>query len=98
MAKWLESSECVTFDVTERVARITLNRSEKRNAINGVLLRELKQALLEADDLRSVNVIVLQGAGRDFCAGYDLVTTYGDRKQQEADASAYRGGTKSFDD
>lgn len=98
MAKWLESSECVTFDVTERVARITLNRSEKRNAINGVLLRELKQALLEADDLRSVNVIVLQGAGRDFCAGYDLVTTYGDRKQQEADASAYRGSTKSFDD
>ncbi|RAM66810.1 enoyl-CoA hydratase [Herbaspirillum rubrisubalbicans] len=98
MAKWLESGECVTFDVAERVARITLNRSEKRNAINGVLLRELKQALLEADDLRSVNVIVLQGAGRDFCAGYDLVTTYGDRKQQEADASAYRGSTKSFDD
>lgn len=98
MAKWLESSECVTFDVTERVARITLNRPEKRNAINGILLRELKQALLEADDLISVNAIVLQGKGRDFCAGYDLVTTYGDRKHQDADASAYRGSIKSFDD
>lgn len=98
MAKWLQSSECVTFDVTERVARITLNRPEKRNAINGVLLRELKQALLEADDLKAVNAIVLQGAGRDFCAGYDLVTTYGDRKQEEVDVSAYRGTVKSFDD
>jgi enoyl-CoA hydratase len=98
MAKWLESSECVTFEVTDRVARITLNRPEKRNAINGILLRELKQALLEADDLKAVNAIVLQGAGRDFCAGYDLVTTYGDRKQEEVDVSAYRGTVKNFDD
>lgn len=98
MAKWLQSSECVTFEVADRVARITLNRPDKRNAINNVLLRELKQALLEADDLKAVNVIVLQGAGRDFCAGYDLVTTYGDRKQEEIDISAYRGVVKSFDD
>lgn len=98
MAKWLQSSECVSFEVTDRIARITLNRPDKRNAINGVLLRELKQALLEADDLKAVNAIVLQGAGRDFCAGYDLVTTYGDRKQDEIEASAYRGTVKSFDD
>ncbi|MES2258369.1 MAG: crotonase/enoyl-CoA hydratase family protein [Pseudomonadota bacterium] len=98
MPKWIESSDCVTLDVAQGVARITLNRPDKRNAINGVLLRELKQALLEADDLTAVNAIVLQGAGRDFCAGYDLVTTYGERKQDEADPSAYRGVIKSFDD
>ncbi|MBB6290719.1 enoyl-CoA hydratase [Pseudomonas sp. SJZ103] len=96
MAKWLQSSECVTFEVADRVARITLNRPEKRNAINNVLLRELKQALLEADDLKSVNVIVLQGAGKDFCAGYDLVTTYGDLA--EVNPTDYRGTQKNFDD
>jgi enoyl-CoA hydratase len=98
MAKWLESSECVTFEVQDQIARITLNRPEKRNAINGILLRELKQAMLEADDLKAVNAIVLQGAGRDFCAGYDLVTTYGDRKHEEVDVSAYRGTVRNFDD
>ena len=54
MAKWLGSLECVRFDVAERVARITLNRPDKRNAINNPLLQELKAALLEADDLKSV--------------------------------------------
>ncbi|SEI52144.1 crotonase/enoyl-CoA hydratase family protein [Pseudomonas sp. NFACC07-1] len=96
MGKWLQSSECVTLEVSERIARITLNRPEKRNAINNILLRELKQALLEADDLKSVNAIILQGAGKDFCAGYDLVTTYGDLNG--ADPTEYRGTQKNFDD
>ncbi|PRX96903.1 enoyl-CoA hydratase [Paraburkholderia sp. BL6669N2] len=98
MGKWLKSTECVQFDVAERVARITLNRPDKRNAINGVLLRELKEALLEADDLKSVNVIVLSGAGKDFCAGYDLVTTYSDRAAEQIDPGEYRGTVRSFDD
>jgi len=96
MGKWLQSSECVTLEVSERIVRITLNRPEKRNAINNILLRELKQALLEADDLKSVNAIILQGAGKDFCAGYDLVTTYGDLNG--ADPTEYRGTQKNFDD
>jgi enoyl-CoA hydratase len=98
MGKWLKSTECVQFDVAERVVRITLNRPDKRNAINGVLLRELKEALLEADDLKSVNVIVLCGAGKDFCAGYDLVTTYSDRAAEQVDPGEYRGTVRSFDD
>lgn len=98
MGKWLKSTECVQFEVAERVARITLNRPDKRNAINGILLRELKEALLEADDLKSVNVIVLSGAGKDFCAGYDLVTTYSDRAAESIEPSDYRGTVRSFDD
>ena len=61
--KWLSSSEHILFDVRDQIARITLNRPEKRNAISQTMLREYHQALLEADDLRSVSVIVLQGAG-----------------------------------
>ena len=45
--------------VRERVARITLNRPERRNALSWEMLSELRAALLEADDLRAVSVIVL---------------------------------------
>ena len=59
MGKWLQSSEHLVFEVRERVARITLNRPDRRNALSWELLSELRAALLEADDLRSVSVIVL---------------------------------------
>ncbi len=54
------------------VRRIVLNRPERRNALNGALVAELKDALVlaEADD--EVRVIALSGAGPDFCAGADL--------------------------
>lgn len=54
---------------TDGVARIILNRPEKRNAIDGLLLAELKQALELARESR---VVVLTGAGKDFCSGADL--------------------------
>lgn len=55
-----------------RVGRITLNRPEKLNSLSQDLLFELNDALhdWEADD--SVRVIILRGAGRAFCVGYDL--------------------------
>ena len=72
MRKWLKSTDCITFAVEDAIATITLNRPEKRNALSRPLLRELREALLEADDLRAVRVVILAGAGRDFCAGYDV--------------------------
>ena len=55
-----------------RVARLTLNRPERLNAIDETMPGEIRRAieLANADD--AVHVIVLQGAGRAFCAGYDL--------------------------
>ncbi len=60
-----------------RVARITLNRPEKMNALSQELLFELNDALhdIEADD--SARVIILRGAGRTFSAGYDLTPSRG---------------------
>jgi enoyl-CoA hydratase len=60
-----------------RVARITLNRPEKMNALSQELLFELNDALhdLEADD--TARVIILRGAGRTFSAGYDLTPPQG---------------------
>ncbi len=55
-----------------RVARITLNRPDVLNAIDAVLPAELEAAVNEANADPGVHVIVLAGAGRAFCAGYDL--------------------------
>ncbi len=87
MAKWLKSTECLTFAVEGAVATITLNRPEKRNALSRALLAELRAALLEADDLKAVRAVVLRGAGRDFCAGYDVSPP---AATADHDASLYR--------
>ena len=76
MGKFLESSEVVGFTVHERVARITLNRPDKRNALTAQMIADLHDAFLEADVRTDVNVVILQGAGKDFCAGYDLAGVY----------------------
>ncbi|WP_022979110.1 crotonase/enoyl-CoA hydratase family protein [Ideonella sp. B508-1] len=76
MPKWLKTTETLSFDVAHRVARITLNRPDKRNALTPAMLSELSDALLEADDRTDVHAIVLAGAGKDFCAGYDLAGVY----------------------
>jgi len=62
----------VLFEKKERVAWITLNRPERRNAISVPMLEELTSALLEAERDRDVRVVVLTGAGRGFCSGLDL--------------------------
>jgi len=72
MAKWLNNPHFLTFEIQNGVAWVTLNRPEKRNAMNRALLTELRAAMLEADDRQSVHCVVLQGAGKDVCAGYDL--------------------------
>ena len=54
------------------VLTLTLNRPEKRNALNAALIDALHAALDRADLDAAVRVVVLRGAGRDFCAGADL--------------------------
>ncbi len=60
------------YEEEGRIARITLNRPERLNAICDGLPQELRRAVEQANDSKAVHVIVLQGAGRAFCAGYDL--------------------------
>ena len=62
----------VLYSVAGAVARITLNRPEKRNALNEALIAGLKEKLREAAKDESVRVIVITGAGKDFCSGADL--------------------------
>jgi enoyl-CoA hydratase len=64
--------ETVEYTAADGVARINLNRPERLNAINRQLIADLRSAIAAAEDDESVRVMVLSGAGRAFCAGYDL--------------------------
>ena len=62
----------VLFDKDGRIARISLNRPEKLNAIDDEVPGLLQDAVLEAEKDTSVHVIILSGNGKAFCGGYDL--------------------------
>jgi enoyl-CoA hydratase len=95
MYKWISTLANIEFAINDRVATITLNRPEKRNALSRELLTELRGALLEADDRTDVSVILIKGAGQDFCSGYDVATTYVSTSGKASDTDGlYRGGRK----
>jgi methylglutaconyl-CoA hydratase len=60
------------LQVEDGIARLTLNRPEKRNALSGELVQALTEALADTAADRSVRLILLTGAGKDFCSGADL--------------------------
>lgn len=63
----------VRYEVTDRVARITIDREERRNALSNPTIAALEAAFAQAGARRDVHAIVLTGAGaRAFCAGGDL--------------------------
>jgi enoyl-CoA hydratase len=97
MGRFLDSPQSLLFEVRERIARITLNRPDKRNTLSPQVLEELHAALLEADARQDVNVVVLAGAGKDFCAGYDLTGAYAGRAG-DAEEIEYRTVAGNFDD
>jgi enoyl-CoA hydratase len=63
----------VTYEVADRVARITLNRPERGNGITRGLIDELERCAERADLDPAVHVMLLAGNGKGFCGGYDLV-------------------------
>src|SRR5882672_4154381 len=65
---------------------LTLNRPEKRNALNTALTRALLEGLRAADAAESVGCVVLTGAGQGFCAGADL-SEFKDLKDPQAAAA-----------
>lgn len=65
-------SELADITIDGRVARITLRREDKRNALSLDLLEQLKSCLEQAEADENVSVCLITGAGRSFCAGMDL--------------------------
>ncbi len=90
-----------------RIARIRLNRPERLNAISSGMPAEIRQAVRLAEEDDEVHVVIVEGEGRAFCAGYDLIDHGSGRQahpcQQEAypwdpmeDYAAMKGNTEDF--
>ena len=62
----------ILFNVADGIAQITLNRPEKRNALSPELISALREAIDRSATDPAVRVVVIAGAGRDFCSGADL--------------------------
>lgn len=71
----------LTYAVAGRRATITLNRPERMNAIDRHMPREIADAVALANEDNEIHVIVLTGAGKGFCGGYDLVE-FAERRPQ----------------
>ncbi|MGQ0561075.1 MAG: enoyl-CoA hydratase/isomerase family protein [Gemmatimonadota bacterium] len=87
----MTASKRVLYEVAEGVATITLNRPEKRNALDDQTIAELKDCFARTNDEAAVKVVLLRGAGADFCAGADLsqlekIAAGGTQEENRADA------------
>jgi len=86
----METLKTLTYDVTGRIARITLNRPERGNGITFEMPAELAACVERANLDRSVHVIALSGNGKGFCGGYDLVLFAEQKLDGETERSAVR--------
>ncbi len=85
-----DNLKTMTYEVTDRVARITFNRPEKGNAIVADTPLELSALVERADLDPNVHVILVSGRGAGFCAGFDL-SAYADRTGSAGGTGAYAG-------
>jgi enoyl-CoA hydratase len=77
----------LTYEVTGRIGRITLDRPHRGNGITLEMPRELAAAVEQADLDPAVHVIALSGNGKGFCGGYDLVQSAERRSEAFGDAA-----------
>src|SRR5262249_36886475 len=80
----------VQYETDGNIAIITMNRSEKLNAVNHELRSGVSEALIRADDDKSVHVVILRSNGRAFCVGYDIDNDTPERAARRFDALKWR--------
>ena len=81
------SYDFMKYEPSDGIARVTLNRPEKLNALSLQLRAELIDCLHKADDDPDIRVITLRGAGRAFCAGYDVTPPQTDEERETRSAT-----------
>jgi enoyl-CoA hydratase len=84
-----DNLKTMTYEVTDRVARITFNRPEKGNAIIADTPLELSALVERADLDPAVHVILVSGRGEGFCAGFDL-SAYAEGSSSAGGGSPYK--------
>ncbi|CAO3404583.1 2-(1,2-epoxy-1,2-dihydrophenyl)acetyl-CoA isomerase PaaG [Azospirillum palustre] len=68
----MTAEKTILLDIADGVATITLNRPDRLNSFTAAMHEELREAIAEVRDDKSVRCLLLTGAGRGFCAGQDL--------------------------
>ncbi|HWN08269.1 MAG TPA: crotonase/enoyl-CoA hydratase family protein [Pyrinomonadaceae bacterium] len=89
----MDTLKTLTYDVTGRIARITLNRPERGNGITFEMPAELAACVERANLDPKVHVIALSGNGKGFCGGYDLVMTAEQRLGSEGELMGWPSGS-----
>ena len=75
-------SDEIRLEVAERIATITLNRPERRNAFTRSMIDAWAAALADCRDREDVHVVVVTGAGKAFCSGGDIKELMGEGLEQ----------------
>lgn len=86
----MSNLQTMTYEVGERIARITLDRPERGNGLTPTLIAELAACVGRADLDPAVHVLLLAGNGKGFCGGYDLVES-AERDMSRRGGEAPRG-------
>ena len=89
----METLKTLTYEVTGRIARITLNRPERGNGITFETPAELAECVERANLDPSVHVIALAGNGKGFCGGYDLVLTAEQKVSDDLETARWPTGS-----
>jgi len=89
----METLTTLSYEVTGRIARITLNRPERGNGITFDTPAELAECVERANLDPSVHVIALAGNGKGFCGGYDLVLTAEQRVSNDGETPRWPTGS-----
>ena len=79
-------AEATKINVSNHILTITLNRPQKKNALNNVMMNEINYALAYAKQERAIRVVIIAAEGDVFCAGADL-----NRKQEESNVPRLEG-------
>ena len=89
----METLKTLTYEVTGRIARITLDRPDRGNGITFETPAELAECVERANLDQSVHVIALAGNGKGFCGGYDLVMAAEQKVSDDSETSRWPTGS-----
>src|SRR5918994_5087657 len=89
----MDTLKTLTYEVTGRIARITLDRPERGNGITLEMPAELAACVERANLDPSVHVIALAGNGKGFCGGYDLVLTAEQKVSDDGETPRWPAGS-----
>jgi hypothetical protein len=97
LARLTTPNQETQYDVAERIATITLNRPDQRNAWTAVMEHEVRAAIAAAENDENVRVIVLTGAGRGFCARGHVTLEHDSGKRNRRGATGPGGPARRRD-